>query len=446
MNQATQHITVMWCVLVIYMVIITVMTMNLQQWKHDKLYLTQQAVSFIIVICILFYDVFNKGNVSYMNDTRGTYVLFIIYILAFAIYLSRLIVGVTGLWSKSVDLSRWDSFMTSFVIIATCAMIYKSMKMQFTTRSSKMVNMLIVILVMAFVFGPSLFLLQDFNQRGNPNKTLLMNTLELSTWIYGSNVQGLEAYLKGSQWVNISNGNEKVDLDKRFGVIYNTDEATLYVAFPGTYSKEQAKTNVEIGNKTLSVNDYLHNKKDLLTDIAKAQVSRIHEGFYNAFMRLSKQLEETIVDATQKHDIKKIVVCGHSLGGALATLAVPFLKTYDKLSAIPIDCYTFGSPAVGDKAFADIFNKLVNEYNRITNPFDPIVFGTKLQFRHVKGNYVVAMFGLQNFPGIAHNTGVYRKCLNTSRAEQIASIYAPVFFGGLVIGGIAFVSARFLGD
>ena len=88
--------------------------------------------------------------------------------------------------------------------------------------------------------------------------------------------------------------------------------------------------------------------------------------------------------APKKSTIKHIIFSGHSLGGALATLAaVQFSKQYPD---IIISCVTFGSPRVGNGKFAAMFNKCCRGSYRFVNEDDPVPMGpTPLRFTHVKG-------------------------------------------------------------
>ena len=60
---------------------------------------------------------------------------------------------------------------------------------------------------------------------------------------------------------------------------------------------------------------------------------------------------------------------GHSLGGALATLAAyDFRKAArDNGVDLRVACYTFGAPRVGNHAFAKEFNAIVNDCWHVIN-------------------------------------------------------------------------------
>jgi triacylglycerol lipase len=104
----------------------------------------------------------------------------------------------------------------------------------------------------------------------------------------------------------------------------------------------------------------------------------VHKGFLNALEEVWEEKDEDYVKKNPKHNtglrlyIERLVseskdrpiwICGHSLGGALATLCFAKLPAATGL-------YIFGAPRVGD----DGFNKLLNDRPvfRIENSGDPI--------------------------------------------------------------------------
>eukprot|EP00253_Pinus_taeda_P030355 PITA_30355 len=74
---------------------------------------------------------------------------------------------------------------------------------------------------------------------------------------------------------------------------------------------------------------------------------------------LSKKLKELL----QVHRNVKFIVTGHNLGGALAVLfpAILFIHKEEALFEKMVGVYTFRQPRVGDQAFANFMNKIINE-------------------------------------------------------------------------------------
>jgi len=86
-------------------------------------------------------------------------------------------------------------------------------------------------------------------------------------------------------------------------------------------------------------------------------VGKVHYGFNEALDRIWNDLYDTI--CTWKDRSQTLWVTGHSLGGALATLAV------DRLTEKGLEVsgmYTFGQPRVGDRQFADNFDSKMKRY------------------------------------------------------------------------------------
>eukprot|EP00300_Choanocystis_sp_HF-7_P000262 c10225_g1_i2.p1 GENE.c10225_g1_i2~~c10225_g1_i2.p1 ORF type:complete len:358 (+),score=42.77 c10225_g1_i2:386-1459(+) len=105
------------------------------------------------------------------------------------------------------------------------------------------------------------------------------------------------------------------------------------------------------------------NLANLLTDIKVAKAGwqwggSVHVGFLEALQSTRSLLDRSIQQALAMCPSPPTVVfTGHSLGGAVATLAAMDAAASGSISA-PL-CYTFGCPQVGDAAFVARFNSLV---------------------------------------------------------------------------------------
>ena len=70
------------------------------------------------------------------------------------------------------------------------------------------------------------------------------------------------------------------------------------------------------------------------------------------------------------HPVTSVTVCGHSLGGSLATLLSLDLAANSPFRHPAI--YTYGSPRTGDPQFASTFNQVVTQSYRIENRLDMV--------------------------------------------------------------------------
>ncbi len=104
---------------------------------------------------------------------------------------------------------------------------------------------------------------------------------------------------------------------------------------------------------------------------------KVHYGFIQAY----KSVRDAVLNETKKTPYKRIICTGHSLGGALATLAA--LDIEYNLPDKDISCYTFGSPKVGNKYFTESYNKRVPKTFRFVNGSDTVPNIPPGAYRHV---------------------------------------------------------------
>ncbi len=90
---------------------------------------------------------------------------------------------------------------------------------------------------------------------------------------------------------------------------------------------------------------------------------KLHSGFLEQYL----EVKEIIRD--KAYDYKEIIVTGHSLGGPLATICcLDLWYFYNKL----LVCFPFASPRVGNRIFANIFNKAIPRCYRYVNKGDTV--------------------------------------------------------------------------
>ena len=100
----------------------------------------------------------------------------------------------------------------------------------------------------------------------------------------------------------------------------------------------------------------------------------------------STRLVDFLPNMPSPRTVTSITICGHSLGGAIATLLALDAAANTTLTH-PI-AYTYASPRVGDPSFVDTYNQLVPNTYRFANRLD-IVPKLPLppQYEHVLGLY-----------------------------------------------------------
>lgn len=85
-------------------------------------------------------------------------------------------------------------------------------------------------------------------------------------------------------------------------------------------------------------------------------------GLHDSFLEVANKYPDYSVWMTGKRLIVafQFKALGHSLGGALASIAAVELIAQGDVSADRVKLYTFGQPRTGDKTYAEIHDKLVS--------------------------------------------------------------------------------------
>mmetsp|Transcript_10439 Transcript_10439/g.26259 ORF Transcript_10439/g.26259 Transcript_10439/m.26259 type:complete len:328 (-) Transcript_10439:76-1059(-) len=116
---------------------------------------------------------------------------------------------------------------------------------------------------------------------------------------------------------------------------YNTDLEQIIVAFRGT----------EMGSLKNWITDLKYAK---LTPLKSYPNVSVHDGFYQAWKNLSPQVMPVVQALHQQFANYDVVVTGHSLGAALATLCMVELAENN----IPAYIWDYGRPRVGNQPFS----------------------------------------------------------------------------------------------
>lgn len=165
------------------------------------------------------------------------------------------------------------------------------------------------------------------------------------------------------------------------GVTTYGDSGNAYVFFSGSQSwTDWVRTNADV---TMSP----------LPDAWGLTGSpKVHRGFLKAYLSVRAKVWNLLQDfILRTGGARKIVVCGHSLGGALATMAaLDIAARLDPEDAAKLCCVTFGAPQVGDGLFAEKFNAFVPLSLRVAAVYDPVPKFFSSQMANVKGYVPIA--------------------------------------------------------
>jgi Lipase (class 3) len=154
--------------------------------------------------------------------------------------------------------------------------------------------------------------------------------------------------------------------ERMLGYVYTSPKAIIIV-FTGTVFVDEWTEDAEVSQVPI-------------TNLEGSQEGqKAHKGFYDMYVSLQNALKSHI---EKVRDTQNIYITGHSLGGALSTLAAFDLNRYEPV------IYTFAAPRVFNIKGAQKYNNLVTYTYRIHNTEDiftslplPVIFG--IDYEHV---------------------------------------------------------------
>lgn len=131
-----------------------------------------------------------------------------------------------------------------------------------------------------------------------------------------------------------------------------------------------------------------------------ASAGETEDGFTNMYETVATgtapgapHLTEALPTLPWKQEIETLTICGHSLGGSLATLATLDIAVNSSAPFHDPTVYTYASPRTGNVQFAAKYNQIVANTFRIANDLD-IVPRLPLfpPYEHVLGEFALKPF------------------------------------------------------
>ena len=129
----------------------------------------------------------------------------------------------------------------------------------------------------------------------------------------------------------------------------------MVLAFRGSKEPKDWRTNFTTQLRNLTI------RKNGITSMSSYK-GRVHAGFFLAWAIIEQsvlaQISQWKLEAAEKgENLPPLFITGHSLGGALATIAAAALSDNDVEVA---GVYTFGQPRVGDRLFVSQLNSHID--------------------------------------------------------------------------------------
>lgn len=166
---------------------------------------------------------------------------------------------------------------------------------------------------------------------------------------------------------------------------------------------------------TASTQDWLVDAKIARCDIAERfnddnMAGTVHVGFVDLYMSMCTQIVNQINVLLERYGhIEYLILTGHSLGAAIATVAAYHISCWS-MGRIKVCLVTFGSPRVGDNRYAASFATKNIYAIRVANSKDGVTAIPGGQYKHVgmrKGIDVLPMYIPLPESYSSHNLYIY---------------------------------------
>lgn len=164
-----------------------------------------------------------------------------------------------------------------------------------------------------------------------------------------------------------------------------------------------------------SATDWWHNFKmcrvPFLSRMHKKAGLEVHSGFFISHNSIKSKIYAKLNAIVESGKCDSILFTGHSAGATLAAISA---FDFQNSSNLPVEVVTFGSPKIGNDAFAFEFNSKI-KCARIVNDNDGIALTPLFSgYRHV-GDLV----RLRNVAP-EENEGIWHALLNFARLDSVA--------------------------
>jgi triacylglycerol lipase len=167
--------------------------------------------------------------------------------------------------------------------------------------------------------------------------------------------------------------NEK-KTDTQCALFFDTPSDCMYLVFRGTENLMDWGTDFRFDQKMV---DFVRRMIQIQIMAVREQTypymapsssgAKMHRGFVEAYFSVRDEIHNFVED----HPTTKIILTGHSLGGALATLCAVDLQ-FNYPDQFAIELYTYGCPRVGNSGFVESFNQRIPNAYRFVYGSDAV--------------------------------------------------------------------------
>jgi triacylglycerol lipase len=145
-----------------------------------------------------------------------------------------------------------------------------------------------------------------------------------------------------------------------FGVLWSNDDIA-YIAFRGTMKPQEWMQNFTYQQTSFPKSNKIKQQHALFLNNSKNSPN-IHSGFLEVY----NNFRNNLINKIKELKPTQVLIAGHSLGGAIATICGLDLKILGYNTIV----YNFATPRVGDDKFCDLINKYNLPLYRVVNTSD----------------------------------------------------------------------------
>ncbi|KAJ3520580.1 hypothetical protein NMY22_g12694 [Coprinellus aureogranulatus] len=214
---------------------------------------------------------------------------------------------------------------------------------------------------------------------------------------------------ENSGFVPIASGGDGA-IVQRWYVGWDASLQTIIVAYQGTDPMKLIPVLTDVNLVMTPLRPRLFPGVSLL--------ALVHSGFSTAHALSANAVLSAVRAGISRYNATRVTLTGHSLGGALATIATAHLAV-NLPSGIELRTITYGAPRVGNQRFADFVNS-VSFMNRIVNQNDPVpVVPPRVIYVQTEGEIHIV------------NSGEWKNCPMQDSTDAECSIgYTPTVLSG----------------
>lgn len=162
------------------------------------------------------------------------------------------------------------------------------------------------------------------------------------------------------------------DTDTQCAILQEQSGGPAYIVFRGSDKRTDWEININFFQMQFefqqALGEAIATNRDQVYPYSGTSSSgaMMHQGFVKAYLSVRQHIHEYL----QTHDVNGVIVTGHSLGGALATLCGVDVEYNFRDRVNSISVYTFGAPRVGNAGFRDSYDRRVPDSHRFVYGVD----------------------------------------------------------------------------